>query len=190
VEGTKAVRNFFLLLLVIASTAAAQLPRPIALNPKRIKATESVREGEATYFRGNVRLDLLSLTLYCGELEYRAHEWTIMARRDVQLALKRGATDYTRLDVADVRRLRADEIRQDGDLTNLSGNVTLNLPGWQVLAKSAVLDRSKAMITVHGDAALVALKPPIEGIQDTFGPVFLTETPPIPNTAAAAGKGH
>ena len=98
-----------------------------------------------------------------------------MARRDVQLALRRGATDYAQLDVADVRRLRADDIRQDGDLTNLGGNVKLNLPGWQVLAESAVFDRSKAMITVHGDATLVALKPLIEGIQDTFGPVFLTD---------------
>jgi hypothetical protein len=184
------VRNFLVLLLVVVCTAVAQLPKPIALNPKRIKATESVREGEVTYFRGNVTLDLLSLTLYCGEVEYRANEWTIMARRDVHLALQRGATDYTHLDVADGRRLRADEIRQDGDLTNLSGNVTLNLPGWQVLAKSAVLDRSKAMITVHGDATLVALKPPIEGIQDTFGPMFLFETPPRSNTAAAASKGH
>jgi hypothetical protein len=175
VEGNKAVRNFFVLLSLIACTAIAQLPTPIALNPKRIKATESVREGEVTHFRGNVTLDLLSLTIYCGEMEYRAHEWTIVARHDVQLALRRGATDYTHLDVADVRRLGADEIRQDGDLTNLSGNVTLNLPGWQVLAKSAVFDRSKAMITVHGDATLVALKPPIEGIQETFGPVFLTD---------------
>ena len=150
-------------------------PTPIALNPKRIKATESVREGDFSHCRGKVTLDLLSLTLYCGELEYRAHEWTIMARRDVQLALRRGATDYAQLDVADVRRLRADDIRQDGDLTNLGGNVKLNLPGWQVLAESAVFDRSKAMITVHGDATLVALKPLIEGIQDTFGPVFLTD---------------
>ena len=184
------MRNFFVLLLAIACTAVAQLPRPIALNPKRIKATNSVREGEAAYFRGNVTLDLLSLTVYCGELEYRSHEWTIRARRDVQLELQRGATDYTQLGVTDAGRFRADEIRQDGDLTNLSGNVTMNLPGWQVLAKSAVLDRSKAMITIHGDATLVALKPPIEGVQDTFGPMFLTETPPISNTAAAAGKGR
>jgi hypothetical protein len=37
-------------------------PMPIALNPKRIKATESVREGEVSHFRGKVTLDVLSLT--------------------------------------------------------------------------------------------------------------------------------
>ena len=103
-------------------------------------------------------------------LEYRTNDGKIVARREVQLTLRRGAADYTHLDVADARRLRADEIRQDGELTNRAGNVRLNLPCWQILAQSAVLDRSKAMISVHGDATFVALKPPIEGIEDKSDP--------------------
>jgi hypothetical protein len=81
-----------------------------------------------------------------------------MARRDVQLALRRGQPITPNLTLrmcADSRGRHSTRWRSHKPRRN----VKLNLPGWQVLPESAVCDRSKAMITVHGDATLVALKP-------------------------------
>jgi hypothetical protein len=176
-----AVKTLPACLLIAACAVVAQVARPVALSPKRITATEIRQDGDATLYRGNVVVKLDSLNLYSSEMEYRANQWGFVTHGESRLALQTGATDYTRLNITDPARFHADNISQTGGLMTLHGSVGLNLPGWEVTAEDAVFDRPAATVTLRGDARFEALKPPIEGVPDTLGPVFLKEGQPAGN---------
>ena len=162
-------------LLMGTCALVAQFPTPIALNPKRISSADVRQEGATAHYIGSVSENLDSLIVYTEKMDYRAREWGFVVRGDSRLVLKREATDYTRLAITDPKRFRANEIRQNGEVTTLHGSVQIDLPGWSISAADAVFDKAAATVALHGDARFEALKPPIEGVPHTLGPVFLME---------------
>ncbi len=168
------MRRLLFVSLLAALAAVAQLPRPVAISPRRISATEIRKDGGVTHYRGNVAFRTGGLDIHGEELDYLAGEWQFRTRGGARASLARPVAEYVG-DPLDVSRFEADGIRRDGETLTLHGNARLRLPNWVVSAEDAVVDRASGTVSIKGDAVFVALK---SYVTDDLGPMFLTSASP------------
>ena len=132
------MRRLLFVSLLAALAAVAQLPRPVAISPRRISATEIRKDGGVTHYRGNVAFRTGGLDIHGEELDYLAGEWQFRTRGGARASLARPVAEYVG-DPLDVSRFEADGIRRDGETLTLHGNARLRLPNWVVSAEDAVV---------------------------------------------------
>jgi hypothetical protein len=121
----------------------------------------------------------LSAVIHAEDAEFDSHRYEIAIQGDSCVSLLNvraqpdgGFDPFERPSPTDLRRFRAAEVRRDGAITHLHGNVRMQLPGMDVSAEDANVDSSTTTITIHGDSRGVFLKASIEP-DDRLGPLVL-----------------
>jgi hypothetical protein len=71
--------------------------------------------------------------------------------------------------LTDLRRFQADQIRDEGGILHLHGNVVIHMPGVRIGAGDAAFDSATATITTRGDAGIILLKALVTP-SDNLGP--------------------
>jgi hypothetical protein len=159
------------LFLLAAVSALSQ-----TASPRRFTALHVRQEGEICHLHGNVVMRVTSAVIHAEDAEFDGKRYEIAIHGDSRVTLAnvwaQPDEGLVRQPPTDPRRFRATEIRRDGVITHLHGNVSMQLPGVIVSAQDADLDNSTATVTIYGDSSFVFLKALIEP-DDGLGPFML-----------------
>jgi hypothetical protein len=161
-------------LLAIATLAFGQTANSArTANPERFMASDVRNDGDMTHLRGNVLMKTQSAIIHGEDADFDARRYSITIRGDSQWdILPVHYLDPNDPPITDPSRLSATEIRQDGDITRLRGNVVLHIPGMFIYAESADFNTVARTLAVHGDSRLMFTKPAVEP-DDGLGPLLI-----------------
>jgi hypothetical protein len=161
-------------ILAIATTAFGQTANnPRTANPKRFMATDVHADGDITRLRGSVLMKTQSAIIHAEDADLNARQYSVTIRGDSQWEiLPVHYLDPKDPPITDPSRLSATEIRQDGDITRLRGNVVMHIPGVMIYAESVEFNTVTLTLAVHGDSRLMFTKPRIAP-DDGLGPLLV-----------------
>jgi hypothetical protein len=172
--------------------AISRTANPGALNPLRFSAAEIRRDGDIWRLHGHVVVKFAgSLIVYTEDADYGScalcpalpgvapalgPQHALTTHGDARLAVQpvRAQPDLP-FPVADARRFQAGEIRDEGGMMDLRGNVVMRMPGVRIYAQDAAFDKGTATITTHGDASITLLKALIVP-SDNLGPEVIASS--------------
>jgi hypothetical protein len=162
------------LFLLAAFSALSQ-----TANPRRFTASQVRQEGAIAHLRGSVVMRVMGVVIDAEDADFDSGRYEIAIRGDSRVSLLNvvAQPDYDLPPLVphahvDSRRFRAAEVRQNGAITHLYGNVLMRLPGVEVHAEDADVDSSAATIAIHGDSSFVFMKVLIQP-DDQLGPLVL-----------------
>jgi hypothetical protein len=142
--------------LLAAVSALGQTP-----NPQGFTAAEVHEEGLVAHLRDSVVMRVMSAVIYAEDASFDGHEYTIAVRGNARVSILNVRAqpdgDFAPTEprpIGDPRRLRANEIRRDGEVWRLHGKVEMQMPGMNIYAEDADLDASTATIKIRGIRAL------------------------------------
>jgi len=162
------------LFLLAAISALSQ-----TANPQRFTAIEIRQDGAIAHLHGSAVMRVMSAVIHAEDAEFDTHRYEIAIHGDSHVSLLNvwaqpdgDFPPFVRHSPTDSRRFRATELRQNGAVTHLHGDVRMQLPGVDVTAEDADVDSRSATIAIHGDSRFVFLKARIEP-DDRLGPFVL-----------------